>query len=143
MKATAILVSSLFIAGVAFAQDKADKSSTREPSVNPNPNTGTQSTPRANPSASGTESPRVPTAEDRANNREAVSGAALTGKVKSALATDVGLKTVTGIDVDSEDGVVTLKGKVDTADQKKRAEQVAKKVGGVKSVKNQLTVSGG
>jgi hyperosmotically inducible periplasmic protein len=139
MKAIAIVVSAMFIAAPAFAQDK---SSTREPSVNPNPNTSSESTPRANPSASGTESPRVPTEQDRANNREAVSGATLTTKVKSALAADVGLKTVTGIDVDSDKGVVTLKGKVDTADQKKRAEAVAKKVSGVKSVKNQLTVGG-
>jgi hypothetical protein len=138
MKAIAIVVSAMFIAAPAFAQDK---SSTREPSVNPNPNTSTES-PRSNPSASGTESPRVPTEQDRANNRDAVSGATLTTKVKSALAADVGLKTVTGIDVDSDKGIVTLKGKVDTADQKKRAEAVAKKVSGVKSVKNQLKVGG-
>ena len=67
-------------------------------------------------------------------------GATLTTKVKSALAADVGLKTVTNINVDSTDGVVTLKGKVDSADMKKRAEHVAKKVSGVKSVKNQLKV---
>jgi hyperosmotically inducible periplasmic protein len=140
MKRIAILVSALILAAPAFAQDK---SSTREPSVNPNPNAGSESSPRSNPSASGTESPRVPTAEDRANNREAVSDATLTGKVKSALAADVGLKTVTGINVDSDKGgVVTLKGRVDSADVKKRAEAVAKKVSGVKSVKNQLEVKG-
>jgi hypothetical protein len=138
MKRIAILVSSLFLAASAMAQDKA---TTREPSTNPNPNV--QSDTRSNADMpSKTDSP-VPTAEDRSKNRDAVSGATLTGKVKSALAADVGLKTVTGIDVDSDKGVVTLKGKVDTADQKKRAEMVAKKVGGVKSVKNQLTVSGG
>jgi len=140
MKRIAILVSALFLSAPAFAQDKQ---STREPSVNPNPNVSSESTPRANPSTGGTESPRVPTAEDRENNRNAVSDATLTGKVKTALATDVGLKTVTGINVDSDKGgVVTLKGKVDTADQKKRAEMVAKKVSGVKSVKNQLEIKG-
>ena len=138
MKTLAILVSSLFIAAPALAQDK---STTREPSTNPNPNV--QSDTRST-TGSGTEAPRVPTAEDRAKNRDAVSGAALTTKVKSALAADVGLKTVTGIDVDSDTGgIVTLKGKVDSADLKKRAEQVAKKVNGVKSVKNQLQVTGG
>ena len=142
MKRIAILVSALFLAAPALAQDKSS-TSTREPSVNPTPNAGSEPSPRSNPSASGTESPRVPTAEDRANNREAVSDATLTGKVKSALATDVGLKTVTGINVDSDKGgVVTLKGKVDSADVKKRAEAVAKKVSGVKSVKNQLEVKG-
>ena len=86
----------------------------------------------------------LPTAEERAGNRKEVSksaaGTALTTKVKSALAADVGLKTVTSINVDSADGVVTLKGKVSSADHKKRAEEVAKKVDGVKSVKNQLRV---
>jgi len=85
-----------------------------------------------------------PSAQERAQNRERVSSgasnAALTGKVKTALASDVGLRTVTGIDVDSNEGVVTLKGKVDSADAKKKAEAVAKKVDGVKSVKNQLRV---
>jgi hyperosmotically inducible protein len=47
---------------------------------------------------------------------------------------------MTNIDVDSDKGVVTLKGKVTSADAKKRAEEVAKKVDGVKSVKNQLRV---
>src|SRR5262245_53249296 len=86
----------------------------------------------------------LPNAQERAQNREKVSstaaGATLTTKVKSALAADVGLRTVTGIDVDSKDGVVTLKGKVDTAEHKKQAEKVAKQVDGVKSVKNQLKV---
>ena len=87
---------------------------------------------------------KLPTADERAKNRETVTsgtaGAALTTKVKSALAADVGMKTVTSIDVDSKDGVVTLKGKVDSADLKKKAGEIAKKVGGVKSVKNELKV---
>ena len=87
---------------------------------------------------------KLPTADERAKNRETVSsgaaGAALTTKVKSALAADAGLKTMTNIDVDSKDGVVTLKGKVDSADLKKKAGDVAKKVSGVKSVKNELKV---
>jgi osmotically-inducible protein OsmY len=117
-KALAVLIPALFFAASAVAQ--------------------TTTTDKAN------ESPRVPTEQDRADNREAVSDATLTGKVKSALAADVGLKTVTSINVDSDKGgVVTLKGKVDSADMKKRAEQVAKKVSGVKSVKNQLTVTKG
>ena len=61
----------------------------------------------------------------------------LTGKVKAALAADVGLKTVK-IDVDSEDGVVTLKGRVDSEDTRRRAEATAKKVSGVSQVRNQL-----
>ena len=139
MKRIASLVSALFLAAPAIAQDK---STTREPSTNPNPNVQSDPT-RSNSDAPAKTDSAVPTAEDRAKNREAVSDSTLTGKVKSALAADVGLKTVTSINVDSDaGGVVTLKGKVDTADQKKRAEAVAKKVSGVKSVKNQLTVGG-
>jgi hyperosmotically inducible protein len=86
----------------------------------------------------------LPSAEERAKNRETVSsstaGAALTTKVKTALASDAGLGTMTSIDVDSKDGVVTLKGKVDSADLKKKAGDIAKKVSGVKSVKNELKV---
>jgi len=64
----------------------------------------------------------------------------LTTKVKSALAADVGLKTLTGINVDTTGSIVTLKGSVDTAANKSRAEQVARGVEGVSSVKNELTV---
>jgi len=87
---------------------------------------------------------KMPTAEERAKNREKVSSTAsnatLTTKVKSALASDAGAKTMTNIDVDSNNGVVTLKGKVDSADMKKKAGDIAKKVEGVKSVKNELKV---
>jgi hyperosmotically inducible protein len=86
----------------------------------------------------------LPNAQERAQNRERVSrgasNAALTTKVKTALASDVGMRTVTSIDVDSNEGVVTLKGKVDSAEAKKKAGEIAKKVEGVKSVKNQLRV---
>ena len=87
---------------------------------------------------------KMPTAEERAKNREKVSSTAsnatLTTKVKTALASDAGAKTLTNIDVDSNNGVVTLKGKVDSADMKKKAGEIAKKVDGVKSVKNELKV---
>jgi len=75
-----------------------------------------------------------------ADAKRATKNAALTGKVKSALAADVGLKTLTGINVDSEGTVVTLHGKVDTDTNKRRAEQVARAVEGVSTVKNELTV---
>ena len=78
--------------------------------------------------------------EATSETKQDVSNAGLTGKVKTALATDVGLGTITAIDVDSDNGVVTLKGHVDSADVKRRAEEVAKKVDGVSSVKNELEV---
>ena len=73
--------------------------------------------------------------------KDGAKNAGLTGRVKTALANDVGLKTLI-INVDSDEGIVTLRGSVDTADTKNRAEQVAKKVDGVKSVKNELRVKG-
>ena len=73
-----------------------------------------------------------------AEAKRATKSAALTGKVKSALAADVGLKTVK-INVDSDDsGVVTLKGNVDSEDTKRRAEATARKVSGVSKVRNEL-----
>lgn len=61
-------------------------------------------------------------------------------KTRSALAYADDLKDVT-INVDVENDVVTLTGTVPTDKQKARAEQVAKSIEGVKSVKNDLTVS--
>jgi hyperosmotically inducible protein len=63
----------------------------------------------------------------------------LTMKVKLALLT---AKDVPGlaIDVDTQKDVVTLSGKVSTATEKTRAEEVAKGVDGVKEVKNLVQV---
>jgi hyperosmotically inducible protein len=73
---------------------------------------------------------------------QATKDATLTAKVKSALAADVGLSTMS-INVDSSGNTVTLKGNVDSADKKKRAEEVARKVDGVATVRNELAVKSG
>ena len=83
------------------------------------------------------------TEEGRQKNNEVVSDATLTTKVHTALANDVGLRTMYSINVDSDKGVVTLKGRVDSQDTKRRAEEVAKRVSGVTAVKNELQVKGG
>jgi hyperosmotically inducible protein len=67
---------------------------------------------------------------------------AITAEVKSKLATDVELATITGIEVDTTNGVVTLAGEVTTADAKRRAEEVTKNVDGVVRVTNNIRVSG-
>ena len=82
------------------------------------------------------------TEQGRQKNNEYVSDATLTTKVHTALANDVGMRTMYSINVDSDKGVVTLKGKVDSEATKQRAEDVAKRVGGVSSVKNELQVKG-
>ena len=63
----------------------------------------------------------------------------LTTKVKIALLTahDV---SASAVNVDSDKGLVTIHGKVKTAEEKTKAEQVARGVDGVKEVKNLLQV---
>ena len=48
-----------------------------------------------------------------------------------------------GLNVEVQDGVVTLRGKVETEKQKQKAEKLTKKVRGVKGVVNQITLSRG
>jgi osmotically-inducible protein OsmY len=83
------------------------------------------------------------TEEGRQKNNDLAKDAALTSKVHTALMNNVGLNTLRNINVDSDKGVVTLKGRVDSEDTKQRAEAVAKKVNGVTAVKNELQVKGG
>jgi len=83
------------------------------------------------------------TEEGRQKNNELAKDAALTTKVHTALANDVGLRTLSSINVDSDKGVVTLRGRVDSEDTKRRVEEVAKRVSGVTAVKNELQVKGG
>jgi len=89
---------------------------------------------------SGTSSSGGTSSSTTSDMSQATKDSWLTTKVKSALAADVGLKTLTGINVDTEGNVVTLKGSVDTTANKSRAEQVARGVEGVSSVKNELIV---
>jgi hypothetical protein len=63
-------------------------------------------------------------------------------QARAALGSDAELKGATPI-IEVKDGVLTLTGTVATAAQKSRAEQVARGVGGVKAVKNQLRVAAG
>jgi hyperosmotically inducible periplasmic protein len=68
-----------------------------------------------------------------------VDDSTITASVKGKL---VGDKTanLTRIEVDTTNQVVTLNGIVESADQKAKAEQLTREVGGVKSVKNNLQV---
>jgi osmotically-inducible protein OsmY len=64
--------------------------------------------------------------------------AAITAKVKSAIASDVGARTASAVNIETYRGVVQLSGFVDSQDQASRAVAAAQKVNGVKSVKNDL-----
>lgn len=63
----------------------------------------------------------------------------LNDSVRQKLAADSLVKGG-NIEVEVKDGVVTLKGKVQESKQKDKAERLAKKIGGVKSVVNNITI---
>ena len=74
---------------------------------------------------------------------EAITDAWITTKVKWFLAKDEGLSSVTSIDVDTKDHVVTLKGSVKSAHDKSRAVELANKAEGVSKVVDQLVIKPG
>jgi len=63
----------------------------------------------------------------------------ITTAVKARLAQDK-LSTLTRIDVDTNAGIVSLNGTVESAEQRAHAEQLARGAGGVKRVINNLQV---
>jgi osmotically-inducible protein OsmY len=71
--------------------------------------------------------------------REAISDAAITAAVKTELLKDPNVSALK-IDVDTRDGVVTLKGQADSDAARSRAEQIAQQAKGVREVKNRLVV---
>jgi osmotically-inducible protein OsmY len=64
--------------------------------------------------------------------------AAITAKVKSAIATDVGARTAAAVNVDTYRGTVELTGFVDDRKTAERAAAAARKVTGVRAVKNSM-----
>lgn len=68
---------------------------------------------------------------------EHIDDTTITTSVKTKLAAEKGA-TLTRIQVDTDRGVVQLSGVVETAADRAKAEQIARSVGGVKSVKNNL-----
>lgn len=63
----------------------------------------------------------------------------ITDEVRQKLAADQVVKGG-AIDVQVKDGIVTLRGKVQEPKQKAKADRLTKKVHGVKSVVNELTI---
>jgi hyperosmotically inducible periplasmic protein len=70
---------------------------------------------------------------------EHIDDTTITSTVKTRLAAEKGT-TLTRIQVDTDRGVVQLSGVVENAAEKARAEQIARGVGGVKGVRNNLQV---
>jgi len=78
--------------------------------------------------------------ETKRTTGEFSNDAALTAKVKSAIATDVGARTAAAINIETYRGTVQLTGFVGSREQAERAEAAAKKVEGVRSVKNDVRI---
>ena len=66
---------------------------------------------------------------------------ALTARVKTAIARDASLGAAKDVNVTTYRGVVQLSGFVESAEVSRRAEEIAKGVQGVQSVKNDLRVN--
>lgn len=131
--------------------------SNRNGNANLNANITASPSPTANANTGTAESRRAPTREEYERNKEQYNREAkesgrtvgtglndgwLWVKTRFDLAAADDLRDST-INVDVENGVVTLTGTVASAAQKTRAEQVAKSVEDVKSVRNQLRVQAG
>ena len=72
---------------------------------------------------------------------EVIDDAVITTKVKSALLADPDVNAFK-INVDTSQGKVVLKGEIKTLVLRKKAESIAKEVNGVRSVDNQLVITG-
>jgi len=79
--------------------------------------------------------------EDKSEKVEQiVDDAAITTAVKAKLAADK-IKTLVRVSVDTVEGVVTLTGTVETANEKKHAQDIARGAKGVSKVVNNLQIA--
>jgi len=67
--------------------------------------------------------------------------AAIKTRVKAKLASDVGAATVTAVEVNVTNGIVTLAGPVRSNEEKQKAEAAARSVEGVMGINNNLQVT--
>ena len=70
---------------------------------------------------------------------KAVSDDLIYDRVRQKLATDPIVKGG-GLEIEIKNGAIIIKGHLDSEKRKERAEKIVKKVGGVKSVDNQIQV---
>jgi hypothetical protein len=68
--------------------------------------------------------------------------ASIKTRIKARLATDVGAETITSVEVNVTNGVVTLAGPVRTEEERSKIEAAAGSVEGVVSVTNNIQLSG-
>lgn len=72
---------------------------------------------------------------------QVVDDATLTARVKTEIAKEQGLADAASIDVTTNRGTVQLSGFVDSREQAQRAEEIARSVTGVQTVKNDLRLT--
>ena len=80
------------------------------------------------------------TSSTKETTGEYVDDATVTAKVKTAIVSDVGVKAASNVNVETFRGVVQLSGFADSDEQASKAASAAKKVNGVKSVKNDIRI---
>lgn len=90
-------------------------------------------------SSQGKEDPQAKSQKPPQSTGGYMDDALITAKVKAALAKDPGASAL-AISVETTKGTVQLSGSVDSADEKMKAESIARGVEGVQTVENKLTV---
>jgi hyperosmotically inducible periplasmic protein len=147
MKTSSLLIAAVFAALSAAACDRMGTQHTVSTTTTP----GTTSATTTNPPSStatttaDTTSPSTPAAASAStpatgnNSANVVSDTIITGKVKTAITADNGMKD-SDISVKTENGMVTLTGTVKSPDQVTLASALAQRQEGVSRVENQVAV---
>jgi len=146
---SALLASGLAIALSAFAQEgSASQPAQAQPAQaqpaqgqSPQEGSASQSMNQAGQAAENAASSSGQAVEDAAHGTATVvKDSTITAKVKTALHQDNAIAQ-DKIHVTTVAGVVTLKGQVNSPEESKRAEELAKQTDGVKSVENRINVA--
>lgn len=130
----ALTTAALLVAGLSACNRDPVKPTTSPSATNSTPQAGTMTpTPPGGPVA------QVEPTDPKRSVGETVDDATITMKVKTALIADPTVKA-TDVNVDTSRGVVKLTGVVADQTQVDRAAQIARSVGGVLNVDNNLRV---
>jgi osmotically-inducible protein OsmY len=135
-----VLILIVLAVGVGFFMGYrvTDRGVTRPPNDRPVGTTGTRPIDTSKAREAGAAvGEKVATGANEA--QRAVSSAALTGKIKAKMALDDTVKAA-AIDVETDGGVVTLKGTIRSEAERTRAVQLARETDGVTSVTDRLVV---
>jgi hyperosmotically inducible protein len=132
--AIALAGTALGLAGCEQRGDQASKAPASPPA-------GTATAPApASPATTPPPTAATPPTGERSAAGQATDDATLTTKVKSALIADDKVKGL-NINVDTNDGVVTLTGKAGSPEEKDQALKVVRGIEGVKNVQDRIAVN--